>query len=203
MAVAARGWWAAVGVAALLALVPAAAPQAQQTGPAVTEQERALLLGVAREVLANRALALVDRAVPATATTLAAGAVPRSPQLAAAEVQGLRALTARRDQLRTAGEIYEARETEVRLESVRATGDLVRLTVVELTSLYRATVRGDEPERTAFQVWRAFDFTSGDRGWTLVGQELLDGGLPPLTEPPPVVADNAPLTPFGGFAEIT
>jgi hypothetical protein len=201
MAGLARACAAAVGVVAVLAAAAAAAPAAGPTGVfsgAAATREYQPLLMAAREALANRALALVDGAVPAHPATLAAGKVVHSPRSTAAEVRALGSLLSRRDQLRAAGEAYVARETDVSLVQARLVGDGLELTVVELTSLYYAKIRGDEPELTAYEAERVFSFVREDGGWTLTRQVLVPSvGPQPVTEPDDV-SSNLPLTPFGG-----
>jgi len=200
MAVPRPAWLAAVGAVVVLAVaVGSAAPAETGTTPA----EYRALVSAARQTLAARAIALVDGANPSPQTPLAAGNVVRSAQFAATEAAALRSLAARRDRLRASGEVYLAAQTEVRVTDVARSGDRLRLTLAELTTLHRR-VRGDEPGYTAFEATRVFDFVLDGGRWALTGEALVGGGGPaPLTEPDAVSdGSNLPLIPMGGVARV-
>ena len=199
MAIVGRGWAAAAGAVAVLATVAAAAaPERAVAAPA----EYRTLVTAAQETLANRAIALVEGATPASGAPLAAGNVARAPSFAAAETAALHSLATRRDELRTAGESYVAAETEVGYLGARQAGDRLELTVAERTSLYRAQPQAGEPGLTSVTANRTFVFTRDGGRWVLLSQALTGGGPSPLTEPDATPAGGDMLTPLGGVARV-
>jgi|GEM_PF-6505762 len=199
-----RGWLATAGVAGVL--VAAAAAGTPERAMAVPAEHRTLV-DAARQVLAARAIALVEGATPATDTPLAAGNVARAPSFAAAETAALRALFAKRDKLRAAGESYLAAETDVVYAGTRQPDDRLELTVTERTTLYRKQTRGDEPDRAAYEATRTFSFTRDGGRWVLLAQTLSGDGPVPLTEPDPGSGGGGSgggdsLTPIGGVARV-
>jgi hypothetical protein len=199
MSMVVRGWAAAAGVVAVLATVAAAgAPERAAAAPA----EYRTLLTAAQETLANRAIALVEGATPASGAPLAAGNVARAPSFAAAETAALHALATRRDDLRTAGESYAAAETKVGYLGARQVGDRLELTVAERTSLYLAQPQAGEPAATSVAAKRTFVFTRDGGRWVLLAQTLTGGGPAPLTEPDSGSAGGDMLTPLGGVARV-
>ena len=199
MVVTHRGWVAVAGAVLMLSVAVASAP-ASSGRSAATPAEYRTLVSAARQTLAARALSLVEGAHPTTQEPLAAGNVVRSARFAVIEAAALRSLAGRRDRLRTLDEVYLAAQTEVRFAGAQRSADRLRLTLTELTTLYRDRNRGG-PDSTAFEASRTFDFVLERGRWTLTGEALLDDGPAPITQPDPPSEGSLTLTPSGGFAE--
>ncbi|HEY3263489.1 MAG TPA: hypothetical protein VGJ95_24985 [Pseudonocardiaceae bacterium] len=196
MAVARLTWPAAGCLLGVLCVTSAA------DNRAAVPAEYKVLLTAARQALAGRAVALVEGATPSANAPLAAGNVVRSPRNALAEAAALRGLAARRDHLHGDGEAYLAAETDVRFLAATRAGDRLELTVAERTTLFRKRIHGDEPEYTAYQASRTFDFARDGGRWVLTDQRLTGDGPVPVTEPDAIDPSNLPLTSSGGMTEF-
>lgn len=117
----------------------------------------------------------------ATGSDVDMSRVPMTPEMAARVEDDVATVERRIAALAAAGEEYTYADTAVTVGAVEVTGDQAMARVSELTHLGYASVTGEEPDFTAYQVDHVLTFARSQGGEWLLAADVVPEGMLPIT----------------------